>query len=76
MSRTSNPAATARTVVFAAGADGVMIEVHPAPERARSDGAQSLYPEQFASLMREIREIASAIGREILEPRRVGVNDR
>jgi 3-deoxy-7-phosphoheptulonate synthase len=33
----------------AAGADGLMIEVHPDPERAMSDGAQSLYPEQFAS---------------------------
>src|ERR671929_713428 len=42
----------------AAGADGVMIEVHPDPDRALSDGAQSLYPEQFAKLMDELRMIA------------------
>jgi 3-deoxy-7-phosphoheptulonate synthase len=49
----------------AAGADGVMVEVHPSPERARSDGAQSLYPEQFALLMGELRSIANAIGRTL-----------
>ena len=49
----------------AAGADGVMIEVHPNPDRARSDGAQSLYPDQFAQLMGELRNIASAIGRTL-----------
>ena len=49
----------------AAGADGLMVEVHPEPERARSDGAQSLYPDQFASLMSELRMIAQAIGRSI-----------
>ncbi len=41
----------------AAGADGIMVEVHPNPEAALSDGAQSLYPEQFAQLMREVRVI-------------------
>jgi 3-deoxy-7-phosphoheptulonate synthase len=49
----------------ASGADGVMIEVHPDPERALSDGAQSLYPEQFAALVAELRAIAAAIGRNI-----------
>ncbi|HEY0035388.1 MAG TPA: 3-deoxy-7-phosphoheptulonate synthase, partial [Longimicrobium sp.] len=47
----------------AAGADGVMIEVHPDPERAMSDGAQSLYPDQFVTLMEQIETIAEAIGR-------------
>ena len=49
----------------AAGASGVMVEVHPNPERALSDGAQSLYPEQFAQLVDELRAIAAAIGRTI-----------
>ena len=52
----------------AAGADALLIEVHPAPERALSDGAQSLYPVQFDRLMREIRLIAEAIGRRVAEP--------
>ena len=49
----------------AAGADGVMIEVHPNPDRALSDGAQSLYPDQFTQLVKELRAIADAIGRNI-----------
>lgn len=49
----------------AAGADGLLIEVHPDPERALSDGAQSLYPDQFAQLMAEIRIIAPAVGRRV-----------
>jgi 3-deoxy-7-phosphoheptulonate synthase len=49
----------------AAGADGVMIEVHPEPDRALSDGAQSLYPDQFTQLVSELRAVASAIGRNI-----------
>ena len=49
----------------AAGADGLMIEVHPDPERALSDGAQSLYPEQFEELMEQIAVIAEAIGRDL-----------
>ena len=52
----------------AAGADGVMVEVHPDPPRALSDGAQSLFPEQFTELMEQIRLIARAIGREVAEP--------
>jgi 3-deoxy-7-phosphoheptulonate synthase len=49
----------------AAGADGILVEVHPNPERALSDGAQSLYPEQFSRLMQEVRAIAQVIGRAI-----------
>jgi 3-deoxy-7-phosphoheptulonate synthase len=49
----------------AAGADGLLIEVHQDPERALSDGAQSIYPEQFARLMDEVRVIAPAVGRQI-----------
>jgi 3-deoxy-7-phosphoheptulonate synthase len=51
----------------AAGADGLLIEVHQDPERALSDGAQSLYPDQFAQLMSEVRMIAPAVGRLIAE---------
>jgi 3-deoxy-7-phosphoheptulonate synthase len=49
----------------AAGADALLIEVHHQPDKALSDGAQSLYPEQFARLMDELRMIAPAVGREI-----------
>jgi 3-deoxy-7-phosphoheptulonate synthase len=51
-----------------AGADGLLIEVHPRPDEALSDGAQSLYPEQFDLLMEELRGIALAIGRRIASP--------
>jgi len=50
----------------AAGADGIMVEVHHDPDHALSDGAQSLYPKQFAQLMKEIRLIAEAIGRTLI----------
>jgi 3-deoxy-7-phosphoheptulonate synthase len=49
----------------AAGADGIMVEVHHDPDRALSDGAQSLYPDQFQQMMKVIRIIAQAIGRTI-----------
>ncbi len=49
----------------AAGADGLLIEVHHDPEHAVSDGAQSLYPDQFDQLMKELRVIAQAVGRTI-----------
>lgn len=53
----------------AAGADGLIIEVHCDPDHARSDGAQSLFPTQFEHLMAELRIIAPAIGRSIcIEP--------
>lgn len=47
----------------AAGADGVMLEVHPYPDRALSDGPQSLMPEKFSQLMRELEPLARAVGR-------------
>ena len=50
---------------LAAGADGLLIEVHHDPEHALSDGAQSLYPDQFEQLMKELRMIAPAVGRTI-----------
>ena len=49
----------------AAGADGLIIEVHPDPDHARSDGAQSMFPNQFDRLMAELRIIAPAIGRSV-----------
>lgn len=49
----------------AAGADGVIIEVHPQPEKAMSDGAQSQTPDQFTETMRQLRRVADAIGRSI-----------
>jgi 3-deoxy-7-phosphoheptulonate synthase len=49
----------------AAGADGILVEMHPEPDRALSDGAQSLYPEQFAAMMGELRGVAAAIGRSV-----------
>jgi 3-deoxy-7-phosphoheptulonate synthase len=52
----------------AAGTDGLLIEVHPDPERALSDGVQSLYPDQFTQLMTEIRALAPAVGRTVAEP--------
>ena len=60
---------------IAAGADGIIVEVHPNPDGALSDGAQSLYPEQFTSLVTELRAIASAIGRSVATlptPRPIG----
>ncbi|OLC07166.1 MAG: 3-deoxy-7-phosphoheptulonate synthase [Gemmatimonadetes bacterium 13_1_40CM_70_12] len=56
----------------AAGADGIIVEVHPHPDQALSDGAQSLFPDQFAQLMREVRVIAEVIGRRVAEPASVG----
>jgi 3-deoxy-7-phosphoheptulonate synthase len=50
---------------IAAGADGILVEVHPTPDRALSDGGQSLYPDQFARMVQEIRAIAAAIGRSV-----------
>jgi 3-deoxy-7-phosphoheptulonate synthase len=58
----------------AAGADGLLVEVHPLPDQALSDGAQSLYPEQFERMVRETRLIAEAIGRRIAEPAESGAD--
>jgi 3-deoxy-7-phosphoheptulonate synthase len=58
----------------AAGADGILVEVHPTPDRALSDGGQSLYPDQFARLVTELRAISAAIGRTVAPtPGTVGV---
>lgn len=62
--RRDKVAPMARAAV-AAGADGLMIEVHHDPDHALSDGAQSLYPQQFVRLMEEVKMIAWAIGREM-----------
>jgi len=62
--RRDKVAPMARAAV-AAGADGLLIEVHPDPEHALSDGAQSLYPDQFEALMRELQIIAPAVGRRM-----------
>jgi 3-deoxy-7-phosphoheptulonate synthase len=48
----------------AAGADGLLVEVHPDPDHAASDGAQTLNPAQYAEMMQQVRAIASAVGRE------------
>ena len=63
----SKVAPMARAAV-AAGADGLMVEVHPDPPSALSDGAQSLYPEQFEELVGHMRVIARAIGRDLFAP--------
>ena len=57
----------------AAGADGLMVEVHPDPAAALSDGPQSLYLDQFAEMMRQVRLIAEAIGKGVQEPGTVAV---
>jgi 3-deoxy-7-phosphoheptulonate synthase len=49
----------------AAGCDGLLMEVHPNPDKAISDGAQSLFPQQFDQLMGELRIIATAVGRNV-----------
>ncbi len=57
--------AAASRAAVAAGADGLIIEVHPQPEIALSDGRQSLLPKRFASLMTEVDRIARAVGRSV-----------
>jgi len=66
--------ALARAAI-AAGADGLIVEVHPQPEKALSDGRQSLEPEGFAQLMQELRSTAAAIGRYVAPVPRVAVPD-
>ena len=58
----SRPARAASTL---AGADGLLVEVHHDPDRALSDGAQSLRPEQFAAMMEQLRIIAQAVDRSL-----------
>jgi len=50
---------------IAAGADGLLIEVHPQPEQAVSDAQQQLTPSEFAVLMSSLRPIVEAVGREV-----------
>ncbi len=57
--------AAAAKASVAAGADGIIVEVHPRPDEAMSDGAQSLKPEKFAKLVREMKAIAQAVGRDV-----------
>jgi 3-deoxy-7-phosphoheptulonate synthase len=52
----------------AVGADGLLVEVHPEPDAALSDGAQSLKPERFDAMMRELQVVAQAIGRTVAHP--------
>jgi len=56
--------AIARAAI-AAGADGLMIEVHPRPAEALSDGGQSLKPERFAELVRQAQAVSQAVGRRL-----------
>jgi 3-deoxy-7-phosphoheptulonate synthase len=56
---------------IAVGADGLMIEVHHQPDKALSDGAQSLYPDQFVELMDEVSQIAGPVRRSL--PRAIKV---
>jgi 3-deoxy-7-phosphoheptulonate synthase len=49
----------------ASGADGILVEVHDHPEKALSDGPQSIYPEQFACMMDELERIAPVVGRSL-----------
>ncbi len=62
----------------AAGADGILLEVHPEPEKAVSDGPQSLYPAQFEKLMRDIEVLSPVVGKEVarLPARRSGGETR
>ncbi|NBX34534.1 3-deoxy-7-phosphoheptulonate synthase, partial [bacterium] len=50
---------------IAAGCDGLIIEVHPQPDQAKSDGAQSLNPDQFAECMKQLRRVANAVDRSV-----------
>jgi 3-deoxy-7-phosphoheptulonate synthase len=50
---------------IAAGADGLLMEMHPNPDKAMSDGAQSLFPEQLEKLMAQMRLMAPVVGRTI-----------
>jgi 3-deoxy-7-phosphoheptulonate synthase len=50
---------------IAAGADGLLMEMHPNPDKAMSDGAQSLFPDQLEKLMAQLRLIAPVVGRTV-----------
>ncbi|HBN08383.1 MAG TPA: 3-deoxy-7-phosphoheptulonate synthase [Cyanobacteria bacterium UBA8530] len=59
----------------AAGADGLIVEMHPHPEKALSDGMQSLYPEQFGELVREVGKIAAVLDRSVLSISSRGIRE-
>jgi 3-deoxy-7-phosphoheptulonate synthase len=68
-------AAVARAGI-AAGADGLLVEVHNNPSRALSDGAQSLKPERFAEMVIQVRAVAEAVGRTldpVSPPKQIGL---
>lgn len=50
---------------IAAGANGLMVEVHPKPEEALSDGVQSLTPPRFQALIKQLKSVAKAVGRSL-----------
>ncbi|MDH3756055.1 MAG: 3-deoxy-7-phosphoheptulonate synthase, partial [Acidimicrobiia bacterium] len=52
-------------VAVVSGADGFMVDVHPAPETALVDGAQAILPDEFAELMEQVRNLAAVIGLEL-----------
>ena len=60
-----NKVAPMARAAIAAGADGIIVEVHQDPDRALSDGAQSQYPSEFAEMVDQIRTIAEVIGRRV-----------
>ncbi len=66
-----SPAALA---AIAAGADGLTVEVHPHPDAALSDGPQSLYPDQFEKLMRDVEALSPVVGKELLRTPRPSVS--
>ncbi|GMO38628.1 MAG: hypothetical protein Ta2F_15000 [Termitinemataceae bacterium] len=68
--------APAALAAVAVGADGLAIEVHPRPDEALSDGPQTLYPEQFERLMRDIEALAPVVGKELLRVPRPDVLNR
>ena len=60
----------------AAGAQGIIVEVHPHPENAKSDGPQQLTPAAFAVMMQELAPIAQAVGRQVLAPNNSVISPR
>ena len=51
----------------AAGADGLLMEMHPNPDKAMSDGAQSLFPDQLEALIKQLKQLAPVVGRTVAE---------
>jgi 3-deoxy-7-phosphoheptulonate synthase len=61
---------------IAAGADGLMVEVHVHPQQALSDGMQSLKPERFAELVQKVEVLCSALGRSVAESKHSSRGER